>query len=192
MQLNLSGRETSDGDFEIIPAKTIAPVIAEVQGYSRTKADDADMMNVKFTITAGKYERRVIFTNFMVSSNGSQGHDKAVEISTDKFLQFVQSAYGIADLSTEAAQAYLRTFETDSLNGIEFVARIGVEKDKTGEYEDKNVISGAVLPTSKQYEGFQFKPLPAPAAPGATPTGQPTSTQQAAPPQQSSKPAWAQ
>ncbi len=186
MQFDLTQAEpNSGGDFELIPAKTVAPVIMHIRETKQTRAGDAEYLSVEYTVTAGKYERRKVFGMNMITSNGTDGHNKAVEISTSFFLEVVQSAYGIKDLSAPDAIEYLRGFDTDSLQGIEFLARIGVEKDKTGEYEDKNVISGAVLPTSKTYAGFEPKPMP---KAGAVNT---TSTQQAAAPSEASKPAWA-
>jgi len=186
MQFDLTQAEpNSGGDFELIPAKTIAPVIMNIRETKQTRAGDAEYLSIEYTVTAGKFERRKVFGMAMITSNGTDGHNKAVEISTSFFLEVVQSAYGIKDLTAPEAIEYLRGFDTDSMQGIEFLARIGVEKDKTGEYEDKNVISGPVLPTAKTYEGFEPKPMPKAGAAGTT------STQQAAAPAEN-KPAWAQ
>ncbi|NRA42679.1 MAG: hypothetical protein HRU21_10295 [Pseudomonadales bacterium] len=186
MQFDLTQAEqSSGGDFELIPAKTVAPVIMHIRGTKRTQAGDAEYLDIEYTVTAGKYERRKVFGMNMITSNGTDGHNKAVEISTSFFLEVVQSAYGIKDLSAPDAMEYLRSFDTDSLQGIEFLARIGIEKDKTGQYEDKNVVSGAVTPASKTYAGFEPKPMP---KAGVVNT---TSTQQAAAPSAASKPAWA-
>ena len=156
-----------------------------IRETKKTNAGDAEYLSIEYTSTAGEYERRKVFGMAMITSNGTDGHNKAVEISTSFFLEAVQSAYGISDLSAPEVVAYLRGFDTDSLHGIEFLARVGIEKDKTGEYGDKNVISGAIIPTSKTYEGFEFKAIPAPGA--AAPT---QSTQQAQAPAEN-KPSWA-
>ena len=151
-------------EFELIPNGTIAPVIINIKGVKPTNAGDAQMLDIEFTVTAGDYARRKVFGLFMVKGNGTPGHTMAVEISSRKFLEIAQSAFGITDPTAPDAAAFLKSFNTDSIQGAEFLARIGIEKDKTGQYSDKNVVAGAVTPSDKRYN---FKPPPLPLASAA-------------------------
>jgi hypothetical protein len=40
-------------------------------------------------------------------------------------------------------------------DGIEFVGKIGVEKDKTGKYSDRNRLQSVITPDSRDYQPVQ-------------------------------------
>lgn len=165
-----TSQSSSDKEFELIPDKTVAPVRMSMRGIKKTKAGDAQMLDLEFVVTEGPHAKRRMWSNAMITSNGSPGHDTAVSITMRNVRGYLESAYGIkpADESEEAIMA--RTIEDwPDLDGLEFVAMIGIEKDKTGNYPDKNVVRYAVTPDSKDYAGFRpAKPRSAkPAAPAA-------------------------
>ncbi len=57
------------------------------------------------------------------------------------------------------------------LNGISYIAKIGVKKDKDGKYPDQNVLTHIVTPDEKEWQMVMSgqAPAPASAAPGAMP-----------------------
>lgn len=187
MSINLNNvQPQASNDFELIPDGTIAPVRMSVRGEKLTKAGDARMLDVEFVVTAGSHARRKIWANMMITSNGSTGHDTAVNITMGRVRAFVESAYGLtATDDSPEAMAARELSDWSDLDGLEFVAKIGIEKSKDPQYSDKNAIVGAIGPGSDDYRGFtpakpKRKPasVPAPATNGAAASG-------------GSRPAWA-
>lgn len=143
------------GDFGFIPDGTIAPVRLTVRGEKATKAGDARMLDCEFVVTAGPFARRKVWSNMMITSNGSDGHNKAVSITMSSVRAILESAYGIADddKSPEAMQA--RTInDWADLDGLEFLAKFGIEKSKDPQYPDKNAVK-AVGVRHVDYAGFR-------------------------------------
>ncbi|HOY60601.1 MAG TPA: hypothetical protein PK640_20975, partial [Verrucomicrobiota bacterium] len=113
----------------------------------------------------------------------------------------LNSARGVSpqDNSPQAAAAR-RIRDFSNLDGIEFVAKVDVEKDAKG--ENKNVIKQAIEPDHRDYAAAIGRPsYPASHAPSYTPQQAPQPaapvSQPAAQPQQRAqapvtKPAWAQ
>lgn len=185
MSINFNNAEPSKGDFDLIPDKSVAPVRMSMRGIKATKANDAQMLDCEFVVLEGPYAKRRFWGNMMVSSNGSEGHDKAVNITMSTVRGILESAYGI-NPSDESETAIMARQIDDwpDLDGLEFVARIGIEKGKGG-YSDKNVLRAVVTPDSDDYAGF--KPVK-PVAPKAA-----MQAAQSAPSQANgaSRPAWA-
>lgn len=153
IEFNTAKPQQEMGD--LIPAKTIAPVRLAMRGETSTKAGDARMLDCEFVVLEGPYSKRRFWGMMMITSNGSDGHNKAVEITRSRVRAMIESAYGIDPSDDSPAAMEGRTIQDwADLDGLEFVAKIGVEKDKTGQYGDKNVLNGAVTPDSKEYAGF--------------------------------------
>lgn len=169
------------GDFDLIPADTIAPVRLNLRGEKATKAGDARMLDCEFIVTAGPYAKRKVWTNMMITSNGSEGHNKAVSITMSAVRAMLESAYGVGedDKSPDAMQARTINDWTD-LNGLEFLAKFGIEKSKDPQYPDKNTVK-AVGTKHADYAAFK------PAKPKSTskPVGA------AAPVSNGARPSWA-
>ena len=167
-------QSSSDKDFELIPDKTVAPVRMAMRGIKTTKAGDAQMLDLEFVVTEGPHAKRRMWGNAMITSNGSKGHDTAVDITMRNVRGYLESAYGFKPSDESEAAIAARTIEDwPDLDGLEFVALIGIEKDKTGNYPDKNVVRQAITPDSKDYAGFKpakpraAKKASAPSAPAA-------------------------
>jgi hypothetical protein len=142
-------------ELELIPDGTIAPVRLTVRGEKLTKAGDARMLDCEYIVTAGPFAKRKVWMNMMITSNGSAGHDKAVSITMSSVRAMLESAYGLAedDKSPDAMQA--RTIsDWSDLDGLEFVAKFGIEKSKDEQYPDKNRLQ-AVGAKSPDYAGFK-------------------------------------
>jgi hypothetical protein len=97
----------------------------------------------------------------------------------------LNSAHGIADKdSSPQAQAKRRIRSFADLDGIEFLARIDIGKDTSG--EDKNEIRVALAPDHKDYATHMG---PVAARPAAQPAPAPTAEPARGP---GVRPAWAQ
>jgi hypothetical protein len=175
MAIDLNNAERQrEGGGEIIPDGTVAPVILNMRGIKATKDKTGQMLDIEFTITAGPFSKRKFWGLMMVVGNGSDGHTKAVAISMARARAIIESAYGIAPTDdSEVALAARRLGDWDDLDGLEFVARIGIEKG-TGDYKDKNVLKGAVTIDDDDYSGFKpAKPKVAASASKPAASGRP-------------------
>jgi len=186
-------------DFALIPPKTLAKVIMTIRpggyddpsqgwtgGYAtRSDKTDAVYLNGKFTILEGPFAKRVVFG--LIGLHSPKGPDWT-NMGRSFLRAILNSARGIqpADQSPQAQSARrIRGFA--DLDGIEFVARIDVEKDQNG--EDKNVVKAAIQPDHKSYVALMGAAQRAPSATGgynggapATPPAPSTPSAPAAPP----------
>ena len=193
-------------DFALIPPKTLAKVIMAIrpggyddpsQGWTGGYATCSDKtgavyLNAKFTILDGPFAKRVVFG--LIGLYSPKGPDWT-NMGRSFLRAILNSARGIhpADQSPQAQTARrIRGFP--DLDGIEFVARIDVEKDQNG--EDKNVVKAAIQPDHKSYQALMGAPTRAPAATGGFGSGTPSApaavSAPAAAPSVSTRPTWAQ
>lgn len=192
--------------FDLIPKGTVAPVRLAItpggyndpaQGWeggwaTQSEETGAVYLACIFTITDGKFAKRKVWSNIGLYSPkgptwGGMGRTFVRAI--------LNSARNIDpnDMSPEAAAR--RCIEgLHELEGIEFVARIDVERDGNGDL--KNVIKHAVEPGMPEYAPL---PAPAPGAPRpaqaprpAAKAGAQTRPGQANKAPVTAKPAWAQ
>ena len=144
-------------------------------------------LNGEFTVTEGQYARRKIFT--LIGLYSPKGPDWA-NMGRSMIRGMLNSARGISDKDqSPQAQAARRINGLGDLDGIEFLARIDVGTDATG--DDKNEIRSAVTPDHRDYA--QHMGLAA--QPGYHPPAQPAPQQpvQAQPASPvPGRPSWAQ
>lgn len=154
LDFNTAEKQTG-GSAELMPDNTIAPVRMSMRGEKTTKAGDARMLDCEFVVLDGPHARRRFWGLMMITSNGSSGHDKAVQITQSRVRGILESAYGISPSDEGEGAMSARTIEdwTD-LDGLEFLAKVGIEKG-TGDYSDKNVLKSAITPDSADYKGFK-------------------------------------
>ena len=193
-------------EFALIPPKTLAKVIMAIrpggyddpsQGWTGGYATCSDKtgavyLNAKFTILDGPFAKRVVFG--LIGLYSPKGPDWT-NMGRSFLRAILNSARGIhpADQSPQAQTARrIRGFP--DLDGIEFVARIDVEKDQNG--EDKNVVKAAIQPDHKSYQSLMGTPTRAPAATigfgSSTPSAPAAVSAPAAAPSVSTRPTWAQ
>lgn len=189
--------------FALIPPKTLAKVIMTIRpggyddasqgwtgGYAtRSDKTGAVYLNAKFTILDGPFARRVVFG--LIGLHSPKGPDWA-NMGRSFLRAILNSARGIhpAD-QTPQAQTARRISGFADLDGIEFVARIDVEKDQNG--EDKNVVKSAIQPDSKDYAALMGAVARVPVAAGGFSNSAPAAhAASAAAPAVSTRPAWAQ
>lgn len=189
--------------FDLIPKGTVAPVTMKIRpggyndpsegwtgGYATLGKTDAVFLDCEFVVSEGQFAKRKIWT--LIGLHSPKGPTWA-NMGRSMVRAILNSARGISekDESAEAkAKRCINGFE--DLNGIEFLAKIDVEKGQPG-YDDKNVIKEAVTPETKAWKAFYEAggawrpsggPIAAAAAVGAV-------AQQAAA-NGSSRPPWAQ
>jgi hypothetical protein len=156
---------------------------------------DAVFLEFEFTVLNGPYAKRKLWQAYTVKGGkvGEDGVSKAWVISKAAFRAMIDSAMGLdpSDMSDAAKlKRQLRGFR--DLDGIEFVAKIGIKRGDPapdgGVYPDKNIIARVVLPNEPQWTeiraGREVPPQPSsrPAVAAATASAQakPVWQQQAA------------
>ena len=186
-------------EYALIPPKTLAKVIMAIrpggyddpsQGWTGGYATLSDKtgaiyLNAKFTILEGPFAKRVVFG--LIGLSSPKGPEWT-HIGRSFLRAILNSARGIhpADNSPQA-QSARRIKGFADLDGVEFVARIDVEKDQNG--DDKNVIKAAIQPDHKEYAVLMGQPMRTPSQAPSAPTGTPPMTSAPAVP---TRPAWAQ
>ena len=199
--------EAQQGAFDLIPKGTIVPLRMSIkpgghddhsqgwtEGYATQSFETgAVYLACEFVVTSGPFNKRKMWSNIGLRSPkgptwGQMGRS------------FIRAALNSArnvnpqDNSPQASAAR-RINSLADLDGIEFIARVDVEKDSKG--DDRNVVKIVVEPDHKDYAalmggvpkgmtGGGNSGVPAQAAPAfATPT-------RSAQAPVSGKPAWAQ
>lgn len=184
----------SQTSFDLIPKGTIASVRMSIKpggyddpnrgwtgGYATHKPESgAIYISCEFVITVGQYARRKVWSLIgLFSPKGPEWGN----MGRSFVRAILNSSRGISekDTSPQAAQARCIRGLAD-LDGIEFLAKIDVEKDQND--DQKNVIKFAITPDHKEYKtrGNSGGTPPAPAQQHAPP-------QQQAPAQQYQPPA---
>ena len=159
----------ADRQFDLIPDNTVAPMIMHIKpggqgdgGWLRpSQNSDAMMLECEFVVLEGPFARRKIF-QFMVVSGGKQnekGESIAGGITRSNIRAMLESARNVRpdDMSPEATQKRCCPGGWADLEGLCFVAKIGIEKGQNG-YNDKNKIKAVITPDMKEYMPIQQRP----------------------------------
>jgi hypothetical protein len=182
-------------EAELIPHGTVAPVALKIRAGSageggllkRSKNGDCEMLDLEFIVVDGPHVKRKFWEN-LVLAGSTDGHARACEVSRGKIRAIIESAKGIKplDVSPQARQA--RTVELKDIDGMIFVAKIGVEKgrprnDGSGEnYADRNILAAVVTPDNKDWHPVEQRRTfdsgsggsGGPTPPASTPIAKPT------------------
>lgn len=201
--------EAQQGAFDLIPKGITVPVRMTLKpgghddhnqgwsgGYATESFDTgAVYLACEFVVTSGPFAKRKMWSNIGLYSKkgptwGQMGRS------------FIRAALNSArnvqpqDNSPQAASA--RRIESFAdLDGLEFIARVDVEKDAKG--ADRNVVKQAVEPDHKDYASLMSATPGTPRGPSGGNSGAPAMaaasfSAPARPPQTAAtgKPAWAQ
>lgn len=180
----------SGGSYDLIPAKTVAPIRCAVvagdpgtpeNAYAITKSGLYQLV-LECTIVEGPFERRKLWHRLTMGARAgvemTDGQKKGVAISHSFIRSLLEAKAGISPTDESAAAINARKINSlMDLNGIEAWVEIGVEKSE--QYGDKNKINRVV---------------PAPAAGGAQAVVTQTAaafTAAAKPAANTGKPSWA-
>jgi len=128
---NLDDVKTSD---EPIPVGNYRLRAVEMD-MKDTKSGTGSYLSVRFDVVEGPHQGRRVFQNYNLVNQNQQ----AVEIA----LRDVKSWLIAAGLP-ESGQLTMERIR--ALEGKPFLAKVGIEKDKSGQYPDKNKIARFLPP----------------------------------------------
>jgi hypothetical protein len=164
---------------DLIPVGTVLTVQLTIRpgGYgegSLFKRSDtgAEMLDCEFVVvTPGQYEKRKFWQLFILNGT-TKGHTDMAERSRGMIRAMLESARNIRpdDVTEEATKA--RNADWQDLQNLRFMVKLGIERDKTGAYDEKNKIMAIITPDSKQYSPVTqiASQLPLPGVPATQPT----------------------
>ena len=150
--------------FDLIPKGTIAKVRMTIKpgghndpardwtgGYATRKTpSEAVYLNCEFVIMEGQYAKRKVWS--LVGLHSPKGA-KWNDIGRSFIRAILNSARGFSEKDGSPQAIAARNIKSFAeLDGIEFIARINVEKDKE-RGEERNVIKIAVTKDHKDYPG---------------------------------------
>jgi hypothetical protein len=195
-------------NMEPIPAGTIVPLVMTIRPggegdggwFTASKNSDAMMLDCEFTVAAGPYTRRKIWQFFVLSGGklNDKGESVAGGISRSTLRAILESARNVDPNDMGEPALAKRRANWNDFCGLTFLAKLSIEKDKTGQYGDKNRIQTVITPGMKEYLAPLAPASAAPAAPAQTApaaswaSGQPTAPVQppVQPPIQPPAPDW--
>ncbi|SMG65850.1 conserved hypothetical protein [methanotrophic bacterial endosymbiont of Bathymodiolus sp.] len=183
-------------NFDVIPKGTIVKVRMTIRpggyddasqgwtgGYATQSMNTGSVyLNCEFVVLDGPYAKRKMWS--LIGLHSPKGPEWA-NMGRAFVKGILNSSRGLhpQDNSPQAQQAR-RIQGFADLDGIEFVAKVEMDKDQNG--ADKNVVKTAITPDNKAYAGIAGEPTQASA-----------SVQQSSPAQSAStaptgRPSWAQ
>ncbi len=204
--------QAQQGSFNLIPKGTIVPVRMSIKpggfddytqgwtdGYAtQSNETGAVYLAAEFVVTAGAYAKRKMWTN--IGLHSAKGPTWG-QMGRGFIRGLLNSARNVhpQDNSPQASAARRINGFVD-LDGIEFIARVDIEKDGRG--DDRNIVRLAVEPDSKEYAAFMGVPSKVQSGGGSGSSGAPAATPApayappanvpAARPAVAGKPSWAQ
>jgi hypothetical protein len=161
--MDFNGADTQDAAFDLIPANTLAKVCLTIrpggagpEGWlTQSKTSTALYLNTEAVVMEGPFARRRIYTRigFRGKAAGGPGDDTYGNRGRAMIRGILESARGVrADDQTNAARAARMIRSLGELNGLEFVGRIGIERDKDKPDDTgRNVIKAAIGADHAEY-----------------------------------------
>lgn len=192
--------------FDLIPKGTLIPVRMALKpggyddpsqgwvgGYASESFETGSVyLAAEFVVTGGEHAKRKLWTN--VGLHSPKGPTWA-QMGRSFIRAALNSARNIHPQDTSPQAVAARRIQGfHELDGLEFIARVDVEKDPKG--EDRNVIRLAVEPDHPEYA--RLKSVPPKTPPGGGTSGAPAqplparAVPAAQRPPVTGKPAWAQ
>ncbi|TCT12357.1 hypothetical protein EDC22_10239 [Tepidamorphus gemmatus] len=161
--MDFNGADTQDAALDLIPANTLAKVRLTIrpggagpEGWlTQSKTSTALYLNTEAVVMEGPFARRRIYTRigFRGKAAGGPGDDTYGNRGRAMIRGILESARGVrADDQLNAARAARTIRSLGELSGLEFVARIGIERDKDKpEDTGRNVIKAALGAEHAEY-----------------------------------------
>jgi hypothetical protein len=190
--------------FDLIPKGTVAAVRMTIKpggyddatqgwtgGYATQSFETGSIfLACEFVLTEGEYARRKMWSNIGLQSNKGPAWGNMGRTFIRAVLNSARNIQPQDNSPQAAAARRIQSFQ--DLDGIEFVARIDVEKDGRGEM--RNVVKIAVEPDQPDYPGYATTAVSRPvathhASSASTASSTPTQAQRAP---VTGKPSWAQ
>ena len=195
--------DSQQSSFDLIPRGTIVPVRMTIKpgGYNdpsqgwdggcatQSFETGSVYLAAEFVITAGEHAKRKLWSNIGLYSQKGPTWGQMGRSFVRVALNSARNVHP-QDNSPQAAAAR-RIQGLRDLDGLEFLARVDIEKDSRG--EDRNVVKLAVEPDHTEYAKWMGRAAQAPSfgapTPAATPSA-PAASASRAP--VTGKPSWAQ
>jgi len=171
MPYDYSNAPAPRGDFEPIPAGTIATVSLHIRAgnagedglLTRSQDGGCEMLTVELTVVDGTHKGRKIWERWILVGT-TPGHAQAVDISRGTLKAILDATRALKpDDMSDAARA-ARTVELKDFEGATFLAKIGIEKggpikDKPGEFwPDKNTLAMVITNDKKEWHPVDQPP----------------------------------
>jgi hypothetical protein len=174
LDLNTAGKQKS---FDVIPENTVVTLQMTVRpggvglgGFltrAATAKGDSEGLDCEFTVVDGQYAKRKLWQRFTMHGTTPK-HAEAGEISRNTLRAIVESARGVRpDDKSETANAARKLASYGALDGLRFVARLGVEPPKDG-YKAKNTVLEVITPDKQAWQKPEQIQSAATATPAAT------------------------
>ena len=159
--------------FDLVPHGTVATVlmhiraggVGEDQMLTRSKKDGGcEYLDCEITVTDGPFKGRKLWERLILEGT-TEGHAKAARVSRGTLKAILDSAFNLQpdDVSPQARAT--RTVSLGQLEGMTFIAKIGIEKggpkaekDGGGSWPDKNVLASVITPDRKDYHPVEQPP----------------------------------
>ena len=194
--------DAQQGGFDLIPKGTIVPVRMTIKpggfddpaqgwtgGYATESFDTgAVYLACEFVVTGGPFAKRKLWSNVGLHSRKGPTWGQMGRSFIRAALNSARNVHPQDNTPQAAAARRINSFA--ELDGIEFLARVDMEKDAKG--EDRNVVKLAIEPDHKEYAALMGG-VPK-TANGSGNSGAPVQAVPARPAQTTAtgKPAWAQ
>lgn len=195
MAMNLNDAEEQRETGVVIPDGTFVKLIGHIRAggvdgpepgdrgiCTASKSSDVLMLDFEFTVLAGKYAKRKLWQNFVISGGSldEKGVSKGWNVTKSRLRAMVESYFGLKpdDKSAEAA-AKRQVPDFASFDGIEFYAKLGVEQQEG--YAARNTIDYIVTGADPEWQMLVDGKEPE-ARPASRGTGKPKTAEAKAPP----------
>ena len=159
---------TADDQSDVMPKGTLVKVRMTIKpggyssqewegGYASQNKDTGSLyLNCEFVVLEGQYARRKIWS--LIGLQSPKGPEWG-NMGRTLIKGILNSARGVfAQDTSPVAQNARRINTLRELDGIEFVARVDMEKDQQG--NDRNVIKTIITPEHKDYALLMGRPAP--------------------------------
>jgi hypothetical protein len=151
----------SQNDFDLIPKGTIVPVRMTIKpgghddpsqgwlgGYATASFDTGSVyLAAEFVVTAGEHAKRKLWSNIGLHSNKGPTWGQMGRSFIRAALNSARQVHPQDNAPHAAAARRIQGFQ--ELDGLEFLARVDIEKDGKG--QDRNVIKLAIEPDHPDY-----------------------------------------
>jgi len=197
MAYDFNGAQEQKEFGDVIPDGTVATVQVNIRpgnagdgGWlKRSKNRDSLGLDMEFTVVDGQYAKRK-FWRLATMEGSTEGHAKAAEISGAQIRAILESVRGIRpDDESESARAARKISNWGDLDGMRFIAKIGVEKGTNG-YKDKNTLALVITPDRKQWSRVEQLKTATAATPAVAPAAMAAASADNAP-AAAGRPSWA-
>lgn len=156
----------SYSSYDLIPAGTIANATIKIREGNYGENDyliknertGSIGIKVEFTVSSGDHRGRKIFQLIGIEGikKDEPGNDKWGAMGRKLIRAILESAHNLEPTDTSERAAAIRNLSSfGKLNDLNCLIKVGIEEDKTGQYEDRNKIVAVITNNQKEYAQFR-------------------------------------